>query len=208
MPLLIAALAVAGAYLLGGIPTGLLLGRWLKGIDLRQYGSGKTGATNAARTLGARISIVVFVLDALKGLVAVLLAHWLTGGNAWVEALAGVAAIAGHCWSPYIGFTGGRGVATGAGAALVIAPWAVLLAAPVGFLVAVTTRYMSLVSLFGAVSVPLAIALAALLGWLPPGTIVFGVLGGALIIIMHRDNIRRLLAGTERKIGERATSTK
>lgn len=196
------AVALLAAYLLGGLPWGLLLGHWLRGVDIREYGSGRTGATNAARTLGWRISLAVFVLDALKGSLAILLARQLTG-LPLVEALAGVAAIAGHCWPPYIGFRGGRGVATGLGGALTLAPWSILVIVPLGLLIVGLTRYVSLASIAGALGVPLALALGSLLGVSRAEYAVYGLLGAAIIILMHGDNIRRLLAGTERKLGER-----
>jgi glycerol-3-phosphate acyltransferase PlsY len=202
MPLLVALLVILAAYLLGGVPWGLLLGRWLRGIDLREYGSGSTGATNAARTLGWRISATVFVLDLAKGAGAVVLARALTG-DPLVEALAGVAAIAGHCWSPYIRFSGGRGVATGIGGALAIAPWTLLLMAPIGLITIALTRYVSLASLIGTLAVPVGIIAGVALGWLPAAAIVYGVAGAAIIVAMHRGNIQRLLAGTERRLGER-----
>jgi glycerol-3-phosphate acyltransferase PlsY len=199
------AVVILGGYLLGGIPWGLLLGRWLRGVDIRRHGSGKTGATNAARTLGWRISALVFALDLLKGVLAVLVARWLTGEPV-IEALAGVAAVAGHCWSPYIRFGGGRGVATGIGGALAVAPWALLLMAPAGLVAIRLTRYVSLGSIIGACMVPVAIIVGALLGFVPAAYVLYGVLGAAIIVGKHHDNIRRLLAGTERKLGERAST--
>jgi glycerol-3-phosphate acyltransferase PlsY len=205
MPLLVALLVILAAYLLGGVPWGLLLGRWLRGIDLREYGSGSTGATNAARTLGWRVSAAVFVLDLAKGAGAVVLARALTG-DPLVEALAGVAAIAGHCWSPYIRFSGGRGVATGIGGALAIAPWTLLLMVPIGLITIALTRYVSLASLIGTLAVPVGIIVGVALGWLPAAAIVYGVAGAAIIVVMHRGNIQRLLAGTERRLGERVAA--
>jgi glycerol-3-phosphate acyltransferase PlsY len=202
MPLLTAALVIAGAYLLGGIPWGLLLGWWWRGVDIRQHGSGMTGATNAARTLGWRISALIFLLDLAKGSGAILLARALTG-EPLVEALAGVAAVAGHCWSPYIRFGGGRGVATGIGGTLATVPLAVLAVLPVGLLVMGLTRYVSLASILGAATVPIGIIVSALLGYSPLAYIVYGLGGAAIIIGKHHDNIRRLLAGTERRLGER-----
>src|SRR6188508_583152 len=140
MPLLGPIIVIIAAYLLGGLPWGLWLGQWLRGVDLRTIGSGKTGATNAARSLGWRISAAVFVLDIAKGVIAILLARYVTG-EPLVESFAGIAAIAGHCWSPYIGFTGGRGVATGIGGALATVPLSVLLVAPVGAIILKVTRY-------------------------------------------------------------------
>ena len=202
MPLLAAGLAVLVAYLLGGVPWGLLLGRWFRGVDLRQFGSGKTGATNAARTLGWRISLAVFVLDVGKGALGILLARWLTG-DPLVESLAGLAAIIGHCWSPYIGFRGGRGVSTGIGGALALAPTALLVAIPIGAIIIGLTRYISLASILGAAGVALAILAIALTSG-PLAYAVYAVVGGALVIATHRDNIQRLLAGTERRFGEKA----
>jgi glycerol-3-phosphate acyltransferase PlsY len=197
------ALILIGAYLLGGLPWGLLLGWWLRGVDIRRYGSGKTGATNAARTLGWRISLAVFVLDLLKGIIAVLVARWLTGDPV-VESLAGIAAIVGHCWSPYIRFGGGRGIATGIGGALAIAPGAVLLVAPVGLLIVGVTRYVSLASILGALTVAIGIIIGVVLGLTDPAYLLYAFVGAPLVIAKHHDNIRRLLSGTERKLGEPA----
>jgi len=201
MSLLMAIVVLVAAYLVGGLPWGLILAQRLRGIDLRQYGSGKIGMTNTARTLGWRLAFVVLALDVLKGVAAVWLARLLTG-DATVEALAGLAAIAGHCWSPYIGFGGGRGVASGIGGALALAPWTLLVSLPLGLLVLWLTRYVSLASLLGAVLVAAGLVLGSLLGALPPAYSLFGVVGAALVVGKHHDNIRRLLAGTERKLGE------
>ena len=203
MSLLMAIVVLVAAYLIGGLPWGLILAQRLRGIDLRQYGSGKIGMTNTARTLGWRLAFVVLALDVLKGVAAVWLARLLTG-DATVEALAGLAAIAGHCWSPYIGFGGGRGVASGIGGALALAPWTLLFSLPLGLLVLWLTRYVSLASLLGAVLVAAGLILGSLLGALPPAYSLFGVVGAALVVGKHHDNIRRLLAGTERKLGEPA----
>ena len=206
MSLLMAIVVLVAAYLIGGLPWGLILARRLRGVDLRQYGSGKTGMTNTARTLGWRMAFVVLALDVLKGVAAVWLARLLTG-DATVEALAGIAAIVGHCWSPYIGFSGGRGVASGIGGALALAPWTLLLTLPPGLLVRWLTRYVSLASLLGAVLVGVGLVLGSLLGALPPAYSLFGVVGAALVVGKHHDNIRRLLAGTERKLGEQVAVT-
>ena len=206
MSLLMAIVVLVAAYLVGGLPWGLILAQRLRGIDLRQYGSGKIGMTNTARTLGWRLAFVVLALDVLKGVAAVWLARLLTG-DATVEALAGLAAIAGHCWSPYIGFGGGRGVASGIGGALALAPWTLLVSLPLGLLVLWLTRYVSLASLLGAVLVAAGLVLGSLLGALPPAYSLFGVVGAALVVGKHHDNIRRLLAGTERKLGEQVATT-
>jgi glycerol-3-phosphate acyltransferase PlsY len=199
---LVGALLVLGAYAAGSVPWGVVLGRRLAGVDVRSYGSGATGATNALRVLGPRISAAVFALDFLKGAVPVALGRAL-GVDWWAIGLAGIAAVAGHCWSPYIGFRGGKGMATGGGAAVAMFPWLVLVALPMLAVVALT-RYVSLASLTATATGP-AIALTAavlgLLAWQPAlaTTVIAGI-----IVYKHRGNIERLLARTERRIGESA----
>ena len=191
---------VVGSFLLGAIPWGYLAGKTAAGIDLRNVGSGGTGATNVLRTLGPQISAVVFVLDVVKGVVPVLAATSLNFAPAWV-ATAAVATVAGHCWSPFIGFKGGKGVATGAGAAVVIFP-PVIVVLPIMAAVVWATRYVSLGSL---VAVGMAAVLAvgfALAGRLDWSAAVAVVSIAAIIYVRHEGNIRRLLSGSERRIGE------
>ena len=116
----VAPLLVGAAYAAGALPWGYLLGRLFGNVDIRKHGSGGTGATNALRLLGWRISLAVFVLDVLKGFLPVVAARWLDLDDGWIAAIA-VAAVVGHCWSPFIGFTGGKGMATGGGAAVGLA---------------------------------------------------------------------------------------
>jgi len=191
---------VAAAFLIGAVPWGYLVAKASRGIDLRSVGSGGTGATNVLRTLGFRASALVFGLDFLKGLLPVLVAKSL-GFDPWWVAAAAVATVAGHCWSPFIGFKGGKGVATGAGAAVGLFPQ-VLIVLPVMALVVWATRYMSLGSLLaaGLASVlSLAFAATGRLAW-PSALAVFAM--AAVIAIRHEGNIRRLRNGTERRIGE------
>ncbi|HEU5430922.1 MAG TPA: glycerol-3-phosphate 1-O-acyltransferase PlsY [Thermomicrobiales bacterium] len=195
---------VALAYLLGGVPWGIVLGRVFQQTDLRDYGSGGTGATNALRVLGWRISVAVLILDFLKGFLPVLVARRL-GLDGWWTAAVAVAAVAGHCWSPYIGLRGGKGMATGAGAAAALYP-AVLLAAPLVVVIVALSRYVSLASLTVSVVVSLI-----LVGMAAAGQIAWSVAAGvvfitAIIVYKHESNIKRLLAGTERRFGERAAS--
>jgi glycerol-3-phosphate acyltransferase PlsY len=192
---------------LGSIPTGIIVARLYRNVDLTAYGSGRTGATNVLRTLGTGAAAIAFVGDFLKGLVAVLAVRlFIAGDNSWVELIAGIAAVLGHSYSVFIGFKGGRGVVTGFGAtaaATPIAPILMLIAFAIGAVLVAITRYVSLGSVVGA-------ALAGvLMCWLAvntgdPAWAVWGVLMSGFIIASHKDNIERLLAGTERKLGERA----
>ena len=192
---------VIASFLIGAIPWGYVAGKASRGIDLRTVGSGGTGATNVLRTLGPRASALVAVLDILKGVLPVVFARAVGFDGAWVAAAA-VAAVAGHCWSPFIGFKGGKGVATGAGAAIALFPQ-VLLIVPVMALVVWTTKYVSLGSLTAAgLATLLAVAYAAagILDWVS-AVAILGISG--IIAIRHEGNIRRLLNGNERRIGQK-----
>ncbi len=191
------------SFLLGAIPWGFLAGKFAGGIDLRSICSVGSGATNVLRTLGPLVSELVLVLDFLKGVVPVLLARSLDFAPMWVGAAA-VAAVAGHCWSPFIGFKGGKGVATGAGAAIALFP-PVLVVLPALAAIVWATRYVSLGSL---VATGLAALLAigfALSGRLEPPAAAAIVSMSAIIWVRHQGNIRRLLVGTERRLGERVS---
>ncbi len=182
----------------------MIVARVYRNVDLTAHGSGRTGATNVLRTLGTGAAVVAFAGDFLKGLAAVLVARYLIAdGNAWVEFIAAVASVVGHSYSVFIGFKGGRGVVTGMGATIAVAPVQIVIAFAVGVILVGLTRYVSLGSVVGA-------ALGGLLlVWLAvstsePAWAVWGVLVGGFIVLAHRDNIQRLLAGKERKQGERA----
>jgi glycerol-3-phosphate acyltransferase PlsY len=201
-----AALLVALAYLIGAIPFGLLVGRLTHGVDLREHGSGRIGATNALRTMGLVGAVLVFGLDAAKGFVAVLLVGLLydagpAGTPPWVAAAAGIAAIAGHIRSVFIGFRGGRGVATFAGSMLATAPWVLAVVVPIFAIVVWRTRYVSLGSLVGSVLAPVTAAVLAVFGQATLAAVALGVGGAALVTAAHADNIARLRLGTERRIG-------
>ena len=199
-------LAAVLGYLLGAIPFGLIIGRLTKGIDLREYGSHRTGATNALRTLGTRAAAAVFLLDVAKGVAAVVVARVLFGGDPlaeWAAAVAGVAAIVGHNWSLFIGFTGGRGVATSAGALGAMSPWTILLVAPIVVLVIWRSRYVSLGSVTGALAAPVITAALAAVGAASVPAVAYALASGLLVTAAHADNIGRLRAGTERKIGQK-----
>lgn len=196
------ALAVA-AFFFAAVPWGLVLGKWLKGVDVRQTGSGATGTTNSLRVLGWRIAIATFLLDFGKGVLPVVLARWwdLPG---WAVALAAIAATAGHCWSPYIRMKGGKGMATGGGASVAMFPWLALFLLFVIGVVALT-RYVSLASILTALLGPTIVVILAFMD-IVPGWWAVGIVGiGIIIVIQHRSNIKRLLNGTENKFGQRSS---
>ena len=194
-------------YLLGSIPSGFLAGRWCKGIDLRTIGSGSTGATNVLRNVGKGPALVVFLVDVGKGAAAVLLARTLSEGlvgmelmRNWVEVLAGLAALAGHIWPVWLGFKGGKAVATGFGMFLGLA-WPVGLAC-FGLFMAVISifRIVSLSSVVAAIGLPLLM----LLSGGSSAYVVVSLVASLMVLWRHRSNIERLIAGTEPKIGQKA----
>jgi glycerol-3-phosphate acyltransferase PlsY len=199
--LLLRALLVALGYLAGSIPVGVLVARASGGPDPRTVGSGRTGGTNALRALGRKWAALVVVGDLAKGAVPVLIARWVTGGDTITEVLVAAAAVAGSVRSVFLGFAGGRGVGTGVGTMLVIQPLAVILAAPVFFLVILATRYVSLGSLLGSAAMFPAMLLiwAVASGWVAPAYLIWAAVGPVLIWLAHADNIDRLLHGKERK---------
>ena len=188
--------AVLG-YLFGSIPFALLLTRPL-GIDLRTAGSRNVGAANVLRTAGVAPAVAVMLLDTLKGAVAVLIARLMTG-NLIVVTVAGLAAIVGHVYPAWLHFRGGKGVAASAGVFAMLAPYATAIAALVFVGTIVVTRFISAGSIAGA----LALAVAAAAGHAPAPVVVGAVLAAILVVHRHRDNVSRLLAGTERRIGLR-----
>ena len=195
---------VVGAvgYFVGAIPSGLLVGRWRKRVDVRQYGSGKSGFTNVLRIIGPGASVLVLVADIAKGAVPVILARAISDSS-YVQAFGGLLAVVGHNWPVYVNFRGGRGVATSYGAGLAMAPIVALILLIASGLVIALTRYMSLMSMISAVVGAAALVILALLGVEPFAYLVYGILAAVLIIFQHRDNIQRLLAGKEPKIGQR-----
>ena len=188
------------AYLLGSIPFGYLIVRWQKGIDVRSTGSGSIGATNVMRNLGIAGFLVTFLLDAGKGAVAVMGARRLTDNDPHWVAAAAVAAVLGHCLPVWLKFRGGKGVATGVGAFLGLGPLALGIALVIFALTVALWRYVSLGSILATALFPLALYLINH----PPPPILLGVAAsGAIIIGKHHSNIRRLLAGTENRLGRK-----
>jgi glycerol-3-phosphate acyltransferase PlsY len=199
------ALVLIAAYLLGSIPFGYLIVRSRTGADVRASGSGGTGATNVSRRAGKVAGVVTLLLDALKGALAVTLARWLLtddfGINWWV-AVAAIVAVFGHCFPVWLGFRGGKGVATGVGVFLSLYPLAVACAAAIFIVVVALTRYVSLGSILSVAALPLFIWLLSVyvkpVADLAP-MMTAALATGALIILMHHANIGRLLRGTESK---------
>ena len=185
-------------YLLGSIPSGWLAGRWLKGIDLREIGSGSTGATNVLRHVGKGPALVVFLIDVGKGAAAVLIARALGLGD-WIQVLAGLTALAGHIWPVWLGFKGGKAVATGLGLFLGLA-WPVGLASFGVFLAVFSlSRYVSLASVLAAISLPLLMAA----GTDSNANLVVALVAMLLVLWRHRSNIKRLINGTEPKLSQK-----
>ena len=188
------------SYLIGSIPMGVLAARLSGGPDPRTIGSGRTGGTNTLRALGRKWAVVVVTGDLLKGIVPVLLARFVTGGDPLAEVLCGGAAVAGAIWSVFVGFRSGRGVGTGVGTMLVIQPVAVLLATPVFVVVILLTHYVSLGSLLGSAAMfPAMLLVLMVVPETPLPYVLYSAVGAALIWLAHADNIDRLLHGTERK---------
>jgi glycerol-3-phosphate acyltransferase PlsY len=207
------------AYLLGSIPTGYWAGQLLQGIDIREQGSGSTGATNVLRTLGTFPAVIVLLVDILKGVGAIALVHWayqvasiqplippeVTAPEwlPWVVTLAGSAALLGHSKSIFLNFTGGKSVATSLGVLLAMS-WIVGLGTFAVFLLTLAiTRIVSISSIMGAIAVSgFMIAIHQ-----PLAYTLFGIIGGLYVIIRHRTNIQRLLAGTEPQLGQKTPET-
>lgn len=183
------------AYLLGSIPFGYLIVRGKSGTDIRETGSGGTGATNVSRRAGKAAGVLTLLLDAAKGCVAVLIAKAF-GGDDWVIAAAAIAVLVGHIFPVWLGFRGGKGVATGVGIFLVLAPIALLCAGVVFIAIVLLTRFVSLGSITAAVLIPVFV-------WLlsdSQSLLIAAIVGAALIVFAHRGNIQRLASGTESRI--------
>ncbi len=206
------------AYLLGSTPTGYTAARVLKGIDIREHGSGSTGATNVLRTLGTVPGAFVLLVDALKGYGAIAFTHWLVNYAAnhqlipldvnanswlpWMVASAGLAVVLGHSKSIWLGFSGGKSVATSLGVLLAMSWMVGLSTIGVFGLVFTVSRIVSLSSIAGAI----AVSLLMLFFHQPLAYVLFALTGGIYVIWRHRSNIERLLAGTEPQIGQNLTT--
>ena len=207
--------AVLG-YLLGSIPFGVLVCRRMAKVDVRQYGSGKMGTTNVLRTAGSKAAVLVFVLDLLKGVAAVVIAgviigrdYLVVGGVHWgilvAQVIAALAAMAGHNRSVFLKFrSGGRGVATFFGGMAALFPPAALFGGEIFIIGAGLTKFVSLASISAAVSTYAVLVPLTIFNRFPIEYLIYALIGSIVIIVVHRDNISRLLAGKERRLGERA----
>src|SRR5690606_24028988 len=187
------------SFLLGSVPFGLIVGKLWGSVDVRRYGSGNIGASNVMRTVGKAAGAVVLILDGLKGATPVLAARSLDFPE-WIVALAGLSAVAGHIWSVFLNFNGGKGIATPLGVVLAVTPLLGISLFLVWLLVLLLTRYISVASLAGAVCLPI---FAWTFGhW--PEHVICGTAISLLAFLRHRSNLQRLRAGTEYRFGQRA----
>ena len=202
-------------YLLGSIPFGLLISKQSNRLDIRQYGSGKIGATNVLRASGRKAAALVVILDASKGALAVVLAELIIGrsylvigdfglGALVAQVLAALAAIIGHNWSVFLKFHGGRGVATFMGGLIALSPVAAIFGGEIFIIGATLTKFASLGSIAAAVSTYIILAFLVIMNKFPIEYLAYALIGTIIIIAMHRSNIKRLLSGKERKLGEKA----
>lgn len=207
----IVAIAMLG-YFLGAIPSGLIIGKLSRGVDVRRYGSGRIGFANVLRTAGGKAGAATFCADVGKGALAAFLGGVIFGGTAsgtftfdfqGAQAVGAVAAIIGHNWPVYTRFEGGRGVDTALGGLIAMCWWAGLGCLAVGLAIIFTSRYVSLGSMIGTFSSVVILAGPAAVGYQPVEYLIYGMVATCLVVFQHRDNIARLRAGTERRLGEK-----
>jgi len=192
------------AYLIGSISWGYMILQWKMGVDVREYGSGRTGMSNVLRTGGVKSAAVVLTLDIAKGLVAVVLARQLIGTHG-AEVTAGLIVLAGHNWPVFLRFKGGRGILTALGGLTLMVPIAALVATVTFLIITLLSRYISLGSVVGVVIGAISILALAIANMSPDTYMIYGFIAGVIIIWQHRDNIQRIREGTERRLGQPAT---
>jgi len=185
------------SYLLGSISFAYIISKKIYGIDITEYGSGNPGATNVLRVLGGKAAAAVYAADFLKGFIAVFLAKYIGGEN--IALICALIVIMGHNWSIFLNFRGGKGIATSMGVGFALAPKIALLCALVGILVIAVSRYVSLGSILGIVLFPIMLAVFHY----PVKLVLCGICMAVLAVYRHKENIRRLIRGNERKLGEK-----
>ena len=192
------------AYLLGSVSWGYMLLQWKMGVDVREFGSGRTGMSNVLRTGGAKSAVVVLTLDIGKGVMAVVLAREVIGTNG-AEVAAGLIVLAGHNWPVFLQFKGGRGILTALGGLALMVPVAAIIATATFLTVIALSRYISLGSVIGVTIGALAILALALAGVNSGTYMVYGFIACAMLVWQHRDNLQRIRDGNERRLGQPAT---
>ena len=192
------ALILPGAYLLGSISWGLIMGKLKQGVDIRRHGSGSTGTTNVLRLLGVRMAAIVLVADISKGIIAVLVAK--LANNLLLEALAALFVVAGHNWPVFSRFRGGRGITAAVGSLAMLAPIVAALALAAFVPIVSFSRYVSLASISAVIVAVAAMPIMVTLDLAPWQYLVYTTAGGPLIIWRHRGNIQRLINGTENRL--------
>jgi glycerol-3-phosphate acyltransferase PlsY len=207
--------AVLVGYLLGSIPFGALVSKRISKVDIREHGSGKIGTTNVLRTAGKKAAALVAILDVLKGVLAVLFAGLIVGrtylvvgdfglGTLVAQVLAALAAMAGHNWSVFLKFKGGRGVATFMGGLIAMCPIAAIFGGEILIIGAGLTKFVSLGSIAGTVGSYAILVPLTIMNGFPVEYLAYALIGTIVVVVMHRDNIKRLISGKERKLGEKA----
>jgi len=208
-------LVVLLGYLLGSIPFGVLIGKRIAKVNVREHGSGNIGATNVLRTVGKKAAAMVAILDVLKGVLAVVFAGLIIGqgylvvgdfglGALVAQVLAALAAMAGHNWSVFLKFKGGRGVATFMGGLIALCPIAAIFGGEIMIIGAGLTKFVSLGSIAGTVGAYAILVPLTIMNKFPIEYLAYALIGTIIIVVMHRGNIRRLLSGKERRLGEKA----
>ncbi|MFP3975635.1 MAG: glycerol-3-phosphate 1-O-acyltransferase PlsY [Dehalococcoidia bacterium] len=206
---------IALGYFLGAIPSGLIIGKLARGVDVRQYGSGRIGFANVLRAAGGKAGAATFCADVGKGALAAFLGGVVFGGTVatagsvpfdihGAQALGAAMAIVGHNWPVYTRFDGGRGVDTALGGLMAMCWWAGLGCLAIGLAIIFISRYVSVGSMLGTFSSVVILAGPVAVGYQPVEYLIYGAVATALVVFQHRDNIGRLRAGTERKLGQKA----
>ncbi|AGB19368.1 glycerol-3-phosphate 1-O-acyltransferase PlsY [Thermoanaerobacterium thermosaccharolyticum] len=185
------------SYLIGSFNSAYFFTNYIKKTDIRKYGSGNAGATNVMRVLGFKVAFLVFLSDALKGVLAVLLGRLIAGDLGGL--IAGIAVVCGHNWPVFLGFKGGKGIATSFGAIISISPAIAILSLIIGIAIISISKYVSLGSILGAIS----FLLLNIIYYRSPNMLVFAIIITSLAVFQHRANIKRLLNGTESKLGQK-----
>jgi len=203
-----ATLIISASYLIGSIPFGLLIGKTVKGVDIREYGSGSTGATNLLRVCGTVYGVTALLLDMAKAIVPMLIVVYVIEIDSLIHALAGIAIICGHSWPIYINFKGGKGIASGWATLFILSPLSGLIATAIGLPIIAFTRFVSLGSISGSTAGCVSLMFLSIHNFdnvpkLPIYYFFYALIGWVITISLHKQNISRLMKGTESKIGTR-----